>query len=525
MYDIVKAREKVFLPLWSRMDADLEMIEDYRYILRDFKAKGYKEIGKAYSVTRPLPQNDYNKYTNKLIALERKIKVSSDDPEFDEGKIIQFCKDSDFAVNARLTQKPGHSTRATHNAHICHRGWVAEMELWRYEDGKLVADSRPIDPRWLVWDTDGENLDWACVVWYRYPNDINGEYDTDFTGDSLLEVRDVYTKDKNIVYVTEQEVFKQDNPYGYVPFVIQPAPFGPIHSGRGALEYMGESVFYPQRHTYDEANFAASISKTMAREGLRPPLQTKGKGPKEYAGSGDIVEEQEEPLTLVPRQDMTNAQRNQQGMADGDLQRSAWSRTSFGSVSAPMSGDALDILGTSSAEVLNSRIQGLKLFEANVYRMRIDQFNQINKKLKVGRSRQHKPSDLNGEYDITVHYVDNSIESWARRGAAMAANMGLFPKRFLVNEIGLADDPDKLDRELDIEETERQVPIVFQIDRTFDLIDANTEESNEKAWAMALQVIATLRQMTGGQPQEPVDKAGAKPIVNMRTRETANAEG
>ena len=76
---IIKERERVFNRLWARMDFDARLITNHRFVLRDYKAKGFQEIPEAYSVTRPLAQNDYNKFTNKLIALKRKIKILTDD--------------------------------------------------------------------------------------------------------------------------------------------------------------------------------------------------------------------------------------------------------------------------------------------------------------------------------------------------------------------------------------------------------------------------------------------------------------
>ena len=536
MLDRVKAREKEFSFLWDRQDFDEELIKDYKYILKDYPEKGSKEIRDAYSVTRNIPSNDYNKFTNKLIALRRKIKVHSDDLEFDEGKIIQFCLDSDFAVDQFLAHKGKHGSRTFHNAFICHRGWVAEQTLWRYEDGKLVTDSRPLDPRWVVWDTDGEQISLGCTITFRYPSDVNSEYHLPnkkfpaFTGTKLLKIRDCWDLKKNKVYVEGNLVLEEDNSFvdfnekPYVPIIILPAPYGPVISGDEQLEYTGESIFYPQRHTYDEANFAASISKTMAREGLFPAYQTKGKAPKQYPVSRDIAQDQTEPLELIPQRDMTNAQRNYQGMVDGDLQTSTYASVGPGFPNLPMSGDAIGLVNSGGAEALSSRIQGLKAFDAMVYRQRLDQFIQIGKKLNIGRSRRHTPSDLIGDYEISVHYIDTSLESYARRGATAAAFGGIMPKVWVRDNIIMAEDPDKIDELVDMEEAEVAYPIINMIDRTLDFIRQHTPEANAKARALAKQTISMVRQQMLGNEVSPRQQRESTPIVNMATQRTAGNE-
>ncbi len=507
----ITTREGDFKGLWTRMDADKDRIFVAAYTVKDYASKGSKEIPDVYSVSVPLAATHYSKFVSKLIALKKKFQIEAEG-DIDISLIVQFLLDADYSIDKLLGGKLEPSSLLTHIAHICHRGWVASQELWRVENGELITDSRSIDPRWLSWDTAGNKIKWACPLMERSAADIESEYGVKISG-KTGKVRDAWDDENEYIFINDKLVDTRPNPYGYVPFVIGYAPWGPILQEKDSLEHKGEAIFYPHRDMYDEINFSASISKSMAREGLRPPLQTPGKAPASYPTSGDIVEETQ-PINFIPRPDMTNAQRDFSGRISSVVQLNSFPLTEFGTVTSPMSGTAIENLGISGNEVLNSRIVGLRNFLAQCARMRLDQFIQIGQTLSLGKSRQHKPSDLEGDYDVRVHLIEASIAGYAKRGSAAISLRGMMPDSWLRGELIMEDDPDSVDDEIEREEAERLVPEIKLLEQALSFADKQTDEDDIQARLLTKRLVDLIKGM--GQPlQQATQPKPAQPLMRQ----------
>ena len=504
-------REKDFSALWERQDTDRDRIYVTTYAPPEYKSKGGKAIKDTYGVAVPLAATHYSKFLAKLIARQRKFKIITEDANLDVGKIVQFLEDAEFSGDEILRNKLEPASLPTHDAHICHRGWIASQELWRIEDGELITDSRALDPHYLIWKTEGEKLKWVSYKMERNAEDIEALYKIKVKGKTGI-VRDAWDNEEEFIFVDEALVDTRPNPYGYPPFVIGFAPWGPILQDKDSLVHKGESIFYPHREMYDEINFSASISKSMAREGLRPPLQTEDdRELEDYPVSGDIVTGVK-PINFVPRPDMTNAQRDFSGRISSIVQQNTFAITEWGTITAPMSGRAIEGLSSGGGEVMNSRIVALEDFISKCGRMRLDQYIQIGKQLTLGRGRKHKPKDLEGEYWVEVHLIDASIDGYRERGVTAASLKGMMPDKWLRSEIVMADDPDSVDNEMEREEAERLMPETKLLEQILSFVDKQTEEDDIHARLLLKRFLDLLIQQMGAgvQPLQPEIKPKSK---------------
>ncbi len=504
----IKEREKLFGGLWARMDNDKSLIENYQYIIRDFPSEGGKPIAKTYSVPVPLASTHHEKYKSKLTKLKLEYSVTTDDDEVMKD-VISFLEDADAVIASWNGKKIEDSPLAQHIDWVCSRGWVCERNLWRLDEGKLITDTTAFDPRYVVWDLDKEGLAWVSVLSYRTPKEVNAQYGTNYTGDTLLEVRDCWTKDAEYVWVKDEDVQEQPNPYGFVPFIVRAAPWGPKVGSQDAMEFKGESIFYPHRSMYDEISYNASISKTEAREGLRPALQTAGKGPAEYPGGGDVVETAgvENELKAVPRSDMTQAQMNNTGFISAFVQQNTFGLTTYGSVTSPMSGTALDTLEGGSEEVLQSRKKCLEAFLPECAMMRVKQYVQLGEVFTL--KKKHKPDDLSGDFGIECHLLDTSIDTYARRGQAAGSLMGIMPKKWIRNQIVGESNPEEIDNQVEREDSEQRDPIEAMIESIFSNIEKFDYISKLKALneLVTLETVAKQRMGDQGVPEPMTSRA------------------
>ncbi len=498
----ITAREQVFCRLWNRMDRDERLIKNYDFVLRDFKSEGSGVIAKTYSVPVPLGGTHHSKYKSKLMKLKREYEVLSTKDELITD-VISFLDDADAAVDEFNGNQVDHSPRIKHIDWVCSRGWVGERNLWRVEDGVLIPDTIALDPRNFVWWIEGGKLSQASVLSYRFPEDVNKTYGMNLSGDNLVEVRDCWNEEKECVWVNNDLVMEQDNPYGFVPFVIRPTSWGPILGSGDALEHRGESIFYPHRNMYDEVSFSASVAKTESREGLRPALQTKAKGPSGYPGGGDVVENQTEPLQIIPRTDMTNAQRTFMGMTSSIVQQNSWGMQSFGSISDPVSGDTVDALNAGNEDILASRIQCLEPFFADGGAMRLKQFVQLGGDFRL-KQKKHHPDRLEGEFNIACHLIDDSIDTYARRGRAAASLTGIMPLKWLRQRIVQDQNPNEVDNEVEREQAEQQDPAQTMLERIYALIDKGDNLFKQKAQFELFNLETVLKQRKGQGVPEPM---------------------
>lgn len=507
----ITEREKDFTALRTRQDEDRDRIFVTSYAPREYKSKGGKELPDTYGVAVPLAATHYSKFLAKLMARLRKFKIITEDTNLDVSKIVQFLEDAESAGDKLLEGKLEPASLLTHMAHICHRGWIASQELWRIEDGKLITDSRALDPHFLTWKTAGTKMKWVSYKMERHAEDIKELYGIEVKGKTGI-VRDAWDDEKEFVFIDEVLAKTEKNSYGYPPFVIGFAPWGPILQDKDSLVHKGESIFYPHRDMYEEINFSASISKSMAREGLRPALQTEDdREAEDYPVSGDFVTGVK-PITFIPRPDMTNAQRDFSGRISSIVQQNTFALTEWGTTTDPMSGTALEDLSRGGGEVMNSRIVALENFLSNCGRMRLDQYIQLDETLSLGRGGEYKKKDLEGEYWIETHLIDASIEGYRARGVTAASLKGMMPDKWLRSEIVMADDPDSVDDQMEMEEAERLMPETKLLEQILSFVDKQTPVDDIHARLLLKRFLDLLTQQMGAgvQPLQPEIKPKSK---------------
>jgi hypothetical protein len=491
------------------MDEDSKLIYNEDYVLRDWKERPVKRV---YSVTVPNAALFYAKMVSLISGVSRLPMVTDPKKEMsDDSKanIINFIRDMDFEIDTLLNNKDELDAFTTHSGYFCGRGWSAEQVLLRKDGEKLIADVRPLDPRWLTYDSGIDGLEWFNYDMVRSSVDIEKEYNVTVRKEEGT-IGAFWDSKVEKIYLDKVQIDEKPNTYGYPPCVIQAVPFGAgLLKDRDAIRRKGESIFYPHRDMFEEVNFMASILKTQSFDDLRPALQQPGdktaETPKEYSASQSVTAV-DEPLLLVPRRDMTNAMRNYLGIINSIIQRAGLSNLDEGTLTFPLAAVAIAKMLAQKQSLTMPRLAAHELLYRARTRMIINQIIAMGGSFTIGeegRERTYKASELEGSYTIRWKYFTPSLEDDAAKSAIGASQRGLLSDRTIRKETLQVENPEEEEDLLEVEEAKRKEPLITDLERIYSLIDEDTNESNVEAWILFDKLTTILKQRKAGGVAEP----------------------
>ena len=494
--ELITAKEKEFDGLWKRFDSDKGLIYNDPFTLKKWDKSKVPDV---FSVTLPNAAIFFSKMVALLTSVSRQPTVESETLKDDEkADIVNYIQDMEIEVDALLSNKGEGDAFSTNAGYFCGRGWSARQVLLRMDGKELLTDVRDLDPRWLTYQTGMKGLEWANYRMERYKVDIEKTYNVKAKEKGVI--KDFWDKKKNHIFLDNKQIDEKDNPYGYVPFVIQSAPYGAgFLKEVDSLKRTGESIFYPHRDMFEELNFMASILKTQSFDDLRPGLNRINEDSDvldKYPPSQSVTDT-ENPLVLVPRRDMTNAMRNYMGLINGIVQRAGLSNIDEGVITFPQSAVAWAKILAQKQSLTLPRLLALELLYRASTKMIIAQTIQLGGSFEIGQEgmkRKYEASSLEGNYTLSWRYFAESLEDRAAKVAIGNSEIALIPMKLIRKDTLQLENPEEAESLMEIQEVKRTEPLITTLERIFSLIDEDTDESNVEAWILFNRVTLILKQ-------------------------------
>jgi len=169
------------------------------------------------------------------------------------------------------------------------RGWVAGRFLTYKEDGEVIFNFLPYDPRWLVYQKGGKGLLWTAYTTHRSASELEDEYGKEARKTPWYKPwtkeKDAYSvidywqyEDKNKIsnaVICEKEFVKEPEEYKMksMPVLIAPVATRPPIQGASSneMEGYGESILAPNRGVDDLLNTLATMWASHANLLYRQP--------------------------------------------------------------------------------------------------------------------------------------------------------------------------------------------------------------------------------------------------------------
>ena len=486
--EIVKNKVTELQPMYDRMDKTRKLVYLTPYQLMQFD--GTTPVDKVINVTTNWPAIFANAIISDLIGAVWQTVIESDGKLTDKQKhqIETFIEDNLAQVDEQLGRRGQADLFTWLCNHVCIRSLIGARWVSQFVDGKYAIDCLPVDMRWTPFEYGKDGLNWVAPKTFRSRARIQAQYEkelkeagVDYSGlgsgaASDLEVVDFWGCEKKELWIEDKLIKKQKNPFGYPPFVIEIPSAGFMLRDKGYIEHEGEDLFFLNRGLYDERSRQMTIEQTLGMDVLYPPYEQEadeaGKGDKPPKTGETLKVKTGERHQLLPRGDLTNAFRTGRADVQRDLQMGGVNDIDLGNVSQTVSA----VWITEQSEIRNKlilpRIKSLNGFRQQLGRMMIDQYRQISGKGKKtpseilvgveGRRRKYSVSVLGdpATYTITNRLMSKSKKQEIVNLAMFEAARDDLPLKVRLTDILMADDPDEIMRQLDIEKAKRDDPAI-----------------------------------------------------------------
>jgi len=472
--EIVKSRVTELQPLYDRMDKTKDLVYLKEYRLESFEKV---PIEKVINVTTNWPAIYANAIISDLMGATWQTVIESDGELSDKQKhvIENFIEDNLAQADEQLLRRGMAELFTWLCNHVCVRSligarWISQID----KDGSYKLDCLPVDMRWTPFEFGNDGMNWVAPRTFRSKTRIKAQYGIDVGVDDT-EVVDFWDSEKNEIWIEEKLHKTQKNPFGYPPFVIIIPSSGFMLRDKGYMEHEAEDLLFMNRGLYDERSRQMSIEQTLGMDVLFPPYEQEA----EEAGKGDRPPKTGETLKvktgerhqLLPRGDLTNAFRAGRSDVQRDLQMGGVNDIDLGNVSQTVSAVWITEQSEIRNKLIKSRLKGLAAFRQQSGRMLIDQYKKISEKATgksetligvTGRKRKYSADQLGdpGTYTITNQLMSKSKKQEIVNLAMFQAARGELPLKVRLTDILMADDPDGIMRELDIERARKADPAI-----------------------------------------------------------------
>jgi hypothetical protein len=525
---ITDSKKREFQDLFYRMDSDRKTAIATNYYMKDLNGKAAKEVA---NITLPEPKAFLEKCCSRLIQLNRQPVVESDSLEARKIKAIEdFIKDVDYEADMRLARQ-GLKDKVSQLAEmVCLRGPIAEQIVTRIDGDRYIADKRVLDTRFFLYEAGEDGVWWGAPTMIRSAYDIEKEYGIVIRGETA-EVMPCWDENEEVVFIDGVEVSRKKNIYGYAPFIVQIPASGLSIQEKDYMHYRGESIFSLLRNDsgesiFDEANFVASLLKTMSYSNIKPALQYhsdagENKEVEEYVGDPGTtvsVEKNGGGFDLVPFRDVTNATRIYKQIVDINKQLATYTILDFGTTTMPLSGAAMSKLSNNKNELLLNRLNAIAfLLQQDAY-MTIKQFPK-GRSVKIGEEghkRAYTQSDLDGEYSVKYKFSSNDIEDLSTKVIVAGGLRGIYSEDTIREKYLDIEDPKGEAQKIESERLAQDNEIIAYYRKMHALIDeAKVDKTkNLEAWII-LEKIVNLVERTRLDAAVPLtEEPNKKPPVS-----------
>ena len=509
---VIKDREDELAGLRGRMEGDEELVH-----LADYKLTGLgaKVIPNVVNVTLNKPAVFATNVISSLGATKQQTTVESDDKKFDTHEVEQFLDAAFASANLRLMQKKQPLLNVFADVQNCLRGRSCRRVLFRLKDKKLVSDIASWDTHDVSYVTGEDGFAWASNKTTRSKDEIIAEYkglegfkEGNVPEGKELVVREVWDTEVNGLYAGNSVFFEQENPYGFVPVVLEIVPlgYGGILLSKDRLRYEGESIFFMIRGLVPELNRLVSILQTKNLIQIKGPMQEEKKGggePADYdevtAMGANTVVEPGEGFKFLNVADISRSFDLFYPILEKAFQEGSYTDIDIGNVRQPFSAVALITIAEGKDQVFIPRLATRELLNKSTAEMLIRQVLMLKEssvELGVpGHKRKFQTSILKGEFEITYKSFTKSAKSEIARLSMADAAANWYPRKYVYSDVLQVEDSAGMMREWYNDQAELINPIVKThrtIMNLYELAEKGDEQAGQDASIMAHSLLQSL---------------------------------
>jgi hypothetical protein len=538
---LAEEKRKNWQELYDRMENDCSLIDLETWVLKDVNGQ---TIPNATSITL----NDIAVFVDKVEAAlggsDEQVTVESEDKGLDTDYIEDFLTNTFEFTDDLLSMRGELVLNSYIDQMVCRKGRAAARVILQWDTDRIVPEIVNLDVGYLVYGMDKQGLGWHSYKVERDIDSILAEYpEVTFDKEAKeYEVEDIWTRDKNEVWVANQLVLTQTHNWGSVPVCVQVVPKGSI----GDIKYQGESLLYLIRDLVPALNELASEIKTLNSRAVDWALQYKVS--KETYPTGETPDHDKitnpGAVTQVPSDGgfelMPLGELRQQAwllhqMIETRIQRGGVSNFDMGTFTQPMSAVALVQVGEGRDQTFLPRLGTRGLLKRQISKQMINRTIQIANELgkssiKVGEY-DYDVSKLKGKFTVDFDYFTKSpaVDIARYEVANSAGNLvSDYTKR---REIIHLQDPDGEERLIRTQEAELLSPNIKKY-RTVKALLEEAEKGDDDAQLEAEILVKelglSLEQVMSGDlsampPVASPDTSGGTPrksLVDLMGTET-----
>jgi len=349
----------------------------------------------------------------------------------------------------------------------------------------------------------------------------------------------MWTPEENIIYIAEKEVFKEPNPFGYVPVCVQKVPIGSMLADKDSLKYQCESIFFLVRDLMDEYYRCVSVLQTLNFLAIKQatqeyaPESREATEPSKLRPGSNVATEAPGAISLIPygkaeRSMLLALQEINRAINDGTLARIA-----LGDLPGEMSAVALVQVEQGQGQVYMPRLGAGGLEKEQIAPMFISQcqgLGQSTVEMGIpGHKRSWKLKDLDGEYRIGYTYTNKSPETDFARVSMAKTYVNVIDEESILRDVLKRDDPEGDLRKLNRQRLRGLVPNLRIYDGILALAQAHEDGDESAATEMDIveaQLGVSAEQILSGNLPQPEKEPTAEPtrmplITNTGSRTSA----
>lgn len=484
----------------TRREGDYRLATSYKYAMTDKD----NEVLKGVIHTTMNRLKVFRSYVlASLGRADERIVVETEDEQFDTAEVEDFLRRAFRSADLKRFKMgefgidPFFDEQACMNGEIAARVLFQEMPAKEGQDAYLDTDITPWDVRYIAPIMGADGLSQCGYEIKKTKAVINSEkwaIEKNFTltEKDATEI-DLWTPEENIIYINDEEVYKQPNPYGFVPVCVQAVPIGTMMVAEDSIKYQMESIYFLVRDLINEYNRCLSILQTLNLLAIKPALTEVAQDAHEYdeitAPGSNTPVDTPNAVQIVPygearRAMMLALQELNSAIDDGTL-----SRIMLGHIDVTeMSAVALVQVEQGQGQVYMPRLGTRGLLKRQISEMFIKQIEVLGIGSfdvgVAGHKKTFKSSDLDGEYEINFMYTNKSPETdFARLSmATQYRQSGLMDDLTILTDVMKRDDPEGDLMNIHRQNLRQIVPTLQIYDSAIALIHA-IEDGDEEAKA------------------------------------------
>lgn len=360
---ISRTKDKEVEPDWSQLSER----QDNDYGIWRNKATETDKHKETINITCPDPRSYADELQKGLVRSDRSINIRVGELEGSDERdsISRLERLFDFLFGRADLYLRNKGLTSLKNSNIWYsmiRGFSSDRILVYLDNGNLVVDMMPLDPRWLTYEYGEDGLSWVTYKTFRTKSELKGTYGSKYGLDKdIAEVYDCWEWNAKKKIATNGvacagEWLKAPKPYKMrrLPILIVPVGTRPVVTDEEGIRRagFGDSIYAASRELVPIKNKSLTMWATWANILAHIPLIHETQD-----GSKEIIlfQGRQEAIIDIPPGDKLYALDlpevsatlvNLVGQIDAMYQRAMGPHIVFGqsSFTQPPSGTAIDLM-------------------------------------------------------------------------------------------------------------------------------------------------------------------------------------